>query len=220
MDVSKFLKKELPILAILFAPITYLLIVWKRLPDQLPAHWNLDGEVDRYGPKYYLVLLGIGIYLLLLILPKIDPRKKNYDLFSISYYKLRIAIILFFGVISSLIITKSLGYNIDLDRIILIGCILLFTVLGNYMGTIKPNWFIGVRTPWTLESETVWRKTHLLAGRLWFWMGLILLFISIFLPKDILNLTFFISVIIMVIIPVVYSYIVYQKEKVQMRKEL
>jgi uncharacterized membrane protein len=212
MDVIKFLKRELPLLVILLAPIVYLLIVWDRLPDQLPSHWDFNGEVNGYGPKYYIVLLNIGLYLLLLLIPKIDPRKKNYDLFSSTYFKLRFLLILFFSVISSLIITKSLGHDIDIDRVILIGCILLFIGLGNYMGTIKTNWFIGVRTPWTLENETVWKKTHLLTGRLWFWMGLILLVFSFFLPKDILNKVFFISVIIMVLIPIVYSYGIYQDE--------
>lgn len=213
MTISKFLTRELPILAILIAPIIYLLIVWDKLPDQFPVHWNIKGEADKYGSKYIMPLMNIGLYLLLLILPKIDPRKKNYDIFSSTYFKLRLILVLFFSAIIAVIITKSIGFDIDMDRIVVIGVVLLFTVLGNYMGTIKPNWFIGIKLPWTLDNETVWRKTHYLAGKIWFWTGLILLILSFILPKTILNLIVFSAISVMVIIPIIFSYIILQKEK-------
>lgn len=213
MTISKFFKKELPILAILIAPIIYLLVVWDKLPEQLPIHWNIKGEADNYGPRYLMPLINVGLYILLLIVPKIDPRKRNYDIFSATYFKLRLILVLYFSALSSVIITKFIGFDIDLNRIIVIGVILLLTVLGNYMGTIKPNWFIGIRVPWTLESESVWRKTHYLAGKLWFWMGLVLLILSFFLPDDILHTTLFSAVMVMAITPIIYSYIIFQKEK-------
>ena len=211
MDVIKFLKRELPLLALVLAPIIYLIIVWDKLPDQLPRQWSFNGEVVNYGPKYYIVLLNVGLYLLLLLAPIIDPRKKNYDIFSSTYFKLRLTLALFCSTISTLIITKGLGYDINIDKIILIGVILLFITLGNYLGTIKSNWFIGIRVPWTLQNDVVWRKTHILAGRLWFWVGLVLLFLSFLLPYRILNITLFVCILIMVIIPIVYSYVIYQK---------
>ena len=213
MDIKIFIKREFPIVIILIAPIIYLIAVWNQLPDQLPIHWNLKGEVDDYGPKYLMALLNIGLYLLLLLLPKIDPRKKNYDNFSSTYFKLRLMLVLFFSSITAVIISKSIGFDIDLDRIVIIGVILLLMTFGNYMGTIKPNWFIGIRVPWTMENETVWKKTHLMAGKLWFWLGLALLIPSFFLSKQLLNIGLIVVVSIMTIIPIAYSYIIFQKMK-------
>ncbi|MBD80819.1 MAG: hypothetical protein CL840_18025 [Crocinitomicaceae bacterium] len=210
--MTKFLKKEVLNLIILIAPMVYLALVYDRLPVKLPIHWNLQGEVDGYGPKYLMALINIGVYVLLLILPKIDPRKKNYDIFSTTYSKLRLMFVLFFSAITCVIITDSLGFDINMDRVIYIGVILLLMAFGNYMGTIKPNWFIGIRVPWTIESESVWKKTHRLAGRIWFWLGFVLLILSFFLSKPMLSQALLVAVAIMVIVPITYSYLTFQKE--------
>ncbi len=213
MRLLNFLKNEWLILTILLAPFIYLSFVWYQLPSALPIHWNLAGEVDNQGPRYLFPLLNIGIYLLLLLIPRIDPRKGNYQLFASTYYKLRLVLVLFFSALSTLIIAKAQGFAINLDKLVLVCAILLLTTIGNYMTTLRPNWFIGIRLPWTLESDTVWRKTHQLGGKLWFWLGLVLLIASFFLPTALMSSLLFGGVIIMVVIPVVYAYIVYHKEK-------
>lgn len=152
---KEFWKREILIWIVLLLPNIYFLIVYGQLPDELPIHWNIQGEADDYGPKYVLPLIHVAVYFLLLILPKIDPRKKNYDIFSKTYFKLRFAIVLFFGALNSVVFTSELGYEFDLARIVVMGVLLLFVVLGNYMGNIRPNWFIGIRNPWTLENEEV-----------------------------------------------------------------
>jgi len=212
MEKNKWIR-EWPMLAILAIPIVHLAVVGDRIPDQLPIHWNIDGEADGYGPKYTLPLINIGLYLLLLVLPSIDPRKRNYEAFSTTFRKVRLVLVLFFSALCSITIAKAAGADIPLNRIVVIGVMLLFTVLGNYMGTIRPNWFIGIRVPWTLESESVWRKTHKLAGRLWFWSGLLLLLSAFVLPQAILGRTLFAAVMVMAIIPIAYSYVMFQKEK-------
>lgn len=208
-----FLKKEAIILTVLVAPFIYLLLVWNQIPEQLPVHWNAKGEVDNRGPKYLIPLLNVGIYLVLLLVPKIDPRKANYQLFSATYYKLRLILVLFFSTLMTLIITKALGYSIDLNRLVFIAVILLLTAIGNYMTTVKPNWFIGIRVPWTLESDYVWRKTHYFGGMLWFWLGLALLVPSFFLPQNVLSACLLGAVMVMVIAPVTYAYIIYRQAK-------
>lgn len=208
---KEFIKKEIIILCVLIAPIIYMLIVWKQIPEQVPIHFNLKGEADNYGSKYLFPLLHIGLYLLLLILPKIDPRKKNYEIFSSTYFKLRFVLILFFSVIIFLIITNGIGMHVNMERILVTGLLLLFTIMGNYLGNIRPNWFIGIRTPWTLENETVWKKTHFMAGKLWFWAGLAGLVLSFFLTGRILHYIIIAIVLIISITPLVYSFIIFKK---------
>ena len=209
----EFLKREFLILFVLVVPIIFLVAVWNQLPKQLPIHWNIEGKVDNYGPKYLMAVLTIGLYVLLLILPRIDPRRKNYDIFSETYFKLRLILILFFGIINSIIIANAIGFEINVSRIIGISVLLLFVIIGNYLGNLRPNWFIGIRLPWTLESNVVWKKTHYLAGRLWFWLGIAALILSIFLPVNFLYPLIFSVVMVMAIVPVVYSYLIFKKER-------
>lgn len=213
MQILNYLKKEWLILAILLAPVLYLLSVWNQLPESLPVRWNVSGEASGYGPPYLLPLINMGLYLLLIIIPKIDPRKENYSLFTSTFYKLRLIIVLFISTISSLTITKGLGFHFNLVWLVLVVTILLLTTIGNYMTTLRPNWFVGIRLPWTLESDRVWRKTHFLGGKLWFWFGIALLCASFFLPIALMTKLMLGSVLIMVIVPIAYSYFLYHQEK-------
>lgn len=207
------IRQEILIIGIVLAPFVYMLLVWDQIPAQLPIRWNTAGEVDATAPWFFWPLVNMGFYFLLLIIPQIDPRKKNYEFFHTTYYKLRLILGLFFSTILALIITSSLGFAINLNRLVLIGVILLLITLGNYMTTLRPNWFIGIRVPWTLESDTVWRKTHQLGGKLWFWMGLVLLILSFFLSNEWLSKLIVGFAIVMAIIPIVYAYVLYQREK-------
>lgn len=210
---KEFLKRETLILTVLIAPIVFLIAVWNRLPEQMPMQWNLKGEVSSYGPRYLTSLIAVGIYILMLVLPKIDPRKKNYDIFSETYFKLRLLIILFFGLTNSIAIAGAIGFEINMSRYIIIAVLGLFVILGNYMGTLRPNWFIGIRLPWTLESDAVWTKTHRMAGKLWFWLGLAALVSAIFLPENIIRPLVFSVVVIMVAVPIVYAYAAFRNEQ-------
>jgi uncharacterized membrane protein len=213
MSKIDFVKKESPIWLIILAYLVYTAIVWNQLPSQLPIHFNLQGEANDWGPKWIFPIMVIGIYLLLLILPFIDPRKKNYKLFEGTYYKIRLFMVLFFVLINSVIMASEAGANINRDRLIMTGVLGLIILLGNYFSTLKPNWFIGIRLPWTLESESNWKKTHHLAGRLWFWIGLALLFASFILPSEIFRKLMIGGIILLVAAPIGYSFYIFQKEK-------
>lgn len=203
--------KEIAILVILAAPIIFMLAIWNSLPEKLPVHWNISGEADDYGPRYLIPLLNIGLYLFLLIIPKIDPRKRNYTIFSASYYKLRIILTLFFSILIFLILYDAVYSNIDFGKLFPAGFLFLIAILGNFMATIRSNYFVGVRTPWTLNNEEVWRKTHYLAGKLWFYAGIIGGIIIIFLNKQTAQYFAITILIIIFIIPVIWSYIYYSK---------
>lgn len=207
------LKKELGIILLVLAPVLFVLIQGNAIPEQVPVHWNIEGEIDRYGSKWTTILINLGIYPLLLLLPRIDPRKKNYEIFSSSYYKIRFGLHLFMSALDIMLLLYASGVDIPVTRIVITSVLLLFIILGNYMGNIRPNYFVGIRTPWTLENAEVWRKTHLLAGRLWFWTGLLCLLISFFInnPERFPVLVVLIAAISLV--PVVYSYLIFRKLK-------
>ncbi|WP_247235673.1 SdpI family protein [Telluribacter sp. SYSU D00476] len=213
MATKEFIKKESIIWIALLIPILYMILVWDRLPEQLPIHYTIQGEVDQYGPTWIMPLLHVGLYLLLLLLPRLDPRRDNFAIFGSTWYKLRLAIMVFLGYTTSVIITSSIGYEINVMKWILVGVFLLFIIFGNYLSTVRPNWTVGIRLPWTLENEKVWRKTHAFAGRLWFWTGVVAILIIIVLPTTVALPLLFTALMLIVIIPMVYAYLIYKAEK-------
>ncbi|HYV95065.1 MAG TPA: SdpI family protein [Chitinophagales bacterium] len=208
-------KKEIVIWTLLLVPFIYSMIVWNKISDQVPTHFNIKGEPDDYSSKPFALLLlpamNIFIYFVLFFIPRIDPRKKNYESFGSSYQNIRLVIHLFFvGIFIYITQTTSGGQALHLNAFIS-GMLLFFALLGNYMRTMRSNWFVGIRTPWTLSNDIVWRKTHELGGRIWFYSGLVLAVVVFFLPEVVASITMGIGIFVMVIIPVVYSYFEYRK---------
>jgi len=153
--------------------------------------------------------MPVGLYFLMLLLPRIDPRKANYKVFEGSYYKLRLILALFIGLINAGVIWGVLNNSNAIHKFLPASIFLMFMLIGNYMGNFRPNYFVGIKVPWTLNSDEVWIRTHKLAGKLWFWGGLagiVLYFITERLDWVIIPLT-----ILLVLVPMVYSYIIYQK---------
>jgi len=206
---NQTIRRELFLIVLTVIPIVYLLINWSSLPNQLPIHFDPGGEPNGYGSKLIYIFLPIGVYLLMLVLPYIDPRKSNYDIFSSTYFKLRVVLSLFFGIIDTIIVYNTLHGIEKMGLLMPISVFLLFTLLGNYMGNFRPNYFVGIKVPWTLNNDVVWTRTHKLAGKLWFWGGLIGI-ASLFFVK---NFAFVMLpiIIFIVVVPIIYSYIIYQK---------
>ncbi len=203
------LQKELPLIAIVLAPFIYLAFIWKNLPDSVPIHWDIEGDIDRYGDKSELILIPILlpllIYVIFTIVPLIDPKGKIQQMGN-KYFILKTAMTVFMSILASIIIyavkNESL-YNPNYI-ILLIGVLLM--ILGNYFKTLRANYFIGIRTPWTLENQTVWKETHKLAGKIWFIGGLVIIASSLLLDNE-ANFRLFIGIIIVIsLIPVIYSF--------------
>ena len=205
---------------IIIAPAIYLAIIWNRLPDTVAMHYDLQGNPDRFGSKKELIgltaiLIGVNIlvYFLLTNIYRIDPKKYAADNKD-RLRRIAFAVVIFMSALLSLIIYSSTQGNIKLDAgIIFSGTGLLFAVIGNYLPNLKPNYFAGLRLPWTLENADNWRKTHALAGKLWFAGGLFLAAICLFLPTVIAIITFFVVMTVITIIPCVYSYRLYKAQK-------
>ena len=170
------------------ASFTAHLILYPKFPDQVPVHWGIDGEVDRYSSKtsvLFLAAVPLFICILFYLIPMIDPRRKNYRYHTKAYHvclSLTVLLLIVFNWVSSLI---ALGYQFDISQIIVFGIGILFVGLGNYMPQIRPNYYFGVRTPWAIENPWVWKKTQRMGGILFMIMGVTLLPFS-FLPDSVL----------------------------------
>jgi uncharacterized membrane protein len=213
--MEKF-KKEIPFLAIALIPFVYLIYIWNRLPEKVPMHWNGAGEIDRYGDKKELVavlLMLVGInYFVFLIIPYVDPKQKLQNMGN-KLNIMRMILTLFMSALALFILYSVEQKNSNPGFVfVIIG--LLFAFLGNYFKTIKPNYFIGIKTPWTLENEEVWKKTHDLGGKLWF-VGGLLMALTFVLPNNIQFYTFMGITAVITIIPILYSYRIFNKIKNQ-----
>ncbi len=204
--------KELFIGCITIAPLVYYLYLWSSLPTTIPIHFDAHGNPNNYGCRssiaITLFLLTIGLYLFLRYIPKIDPKNK-FSVFQNTFLKLRIILALFFSVIGFIII-DSVKYGKTNTSLIFILISFLISILGNYMGNIRPNYFIGIRTPWTLNNELVWKKTHYLTGRIWFVSGIVMGILIAALPSDYIVVTFISSIALITIYPLVFSFIKYK----------
>src|SRR2546425_11610673 len=146
------------------------------------------------------------------VLPKVDPRRENYAKFLSSYWLIANAVVVFLLVAHAMIIAAGLGVAIRIDRLMPLGIGLLFVFLGNFLTRVEPNWFVGIRTPWTLSSDTVWRKTHRTGGWLMVLGGFVIA-ASVFLPQGAFLPLLIAAILIMAVIPIVQSYILWKREK-------
>lgn len=214
--MNENLKKELPIIGFVLLPFIYLAYLWNSLPEKVPMHWNYKGEIDDWGTKYSLLglifLLPVLTYVLMLVIPKINP-KKRIELMGGKYYQIKFVLVGFMSVLAIYIIHSSNSQTLSSPSIVLVLIGLLFMALGNYFKVIKQNYFLGIKTPWTLESEEVWKLTHILAGKLWIVGGLLIVIFSLVIPEDINFYLFIIITAIITIVPIVYSYLIFRKLK-------
>ncbi|WP_158598246.1 SdpI family protein [Falsibacillus albus] len=195
-------------------PIFIALIYYKDLPDSMAIHFGPSGEADNYQSKsmflVILVLTNLGVSLLVKFSRFIDPRKQNYSKFMRAFLKTRYIIAVLLGGIGTATIYFNLGYAIDIKLIVLIGVGAVFIGLGNYMGQLRSNFFIGIRTPWTLSSEENWRKTHRLAGPLFMLCG-VLFMICGFLPGEIAFKVMLGIIFLLALFTYGYSYYLFKK---------
>jgi len=204
------------ILPILLLIITGLASIYfySVFPERIPVHWNMTGEIDGWGSKtfgaFMLPIVMLGLYLLFLVLPYLDPRKKNYKQFSQIYHGFKTLILLFMGIIYFIVGLNALGYSIAVGTWVPVLVGVLFIIIGSYLAKIKSNWFIGIRTPWTLSSEEVWNKTHRFGGKL-FILGGLLMILTPVLPEELKAYLFIFIVLLVSLGSVGYSYFLYQK---------
>jgi uncharacterized membrane protein len=199
---------------LLAAPFVALAIYWNDLPAAVPTHWDFRGQIDGWGAKtpgiFVIPCTALAMTALLHILPWFDPKLRRTaseeGLMPAVLPIVRIACLFLLDTIFFLQVATSLGRNVAGGRIMMT-CVLVFLViLGNYLGNLRPNYFVGIRTPWTLENSETWRATHRLGGRLMFFGALILLVAQVFLSERIFGLLFVTSILSLAAWGFVYSW--------------
>ena len=217
MKQSKLFNLLFPF-AMLALPWIYLAYIWNDLPQAVPLHFGLSGMPDKYGEKITIitapVILGVTVLLtrfLLRNIHKIEKKKKYTAGTSAVMAKLSVVLIILLSFLTVFIIHSTLKGKITGMPLFFCGLSLFLAYIGNLMHSIKPNYFAGIRVPWTLENEDNWRKTHQLASKVWFAGGIILALLSLILDFKILFIVFMIFIFFMSAIPILYSYNLYRK---------
>ena len=205
--------------AVIVAMWAFALAVYGALPDQVPTHWNLAGEADDWSPRAWgafvaPVIATLTIPLLWWVLPRLDPRRDNIERFRPELYLVGNLMVLFFALLEVLTLGAALGWPVDVTSAVLAAVGLLFVGIGNYLPRFRSNWWMGVRTPWTLESERVWRETHRVAGRTFVAGGLVAVAAAL-LPDPARGTVAMVALIGAGVIPAAYSYVAWRREKTQ-----
>jgi uncharacterized membrane protein len=202
--------------AVAAAMWAFALSVYARLPQRVPSHWNLRGEVDGWMDKPWGALLQPAVATLMLgllwLLPRIDPRRANVERFAEDRRLLINLIILFMAVVQVTTLGHALGWPLQVDRVVMAAVGLLLVGLGNYLPRIRSNWFIGIRTPWTMDNERVWRATHRVGGRAFVAAGLVMA-VGAALPEPLRAWTTGAAIAVAVVVPLVYSYVAYRRDQ-------
>lgn len=207
MKVNKWLT------LVLILSVIGTLVIYPILPSIVPTHWNFRGEVDGTGPKWMTLLLAvlpIVLYGLMYIAPEIDPKGVAYSKFKKGYQRVIEMILLLLVMVHWLTLAWALGIEMPIDQIVKIGVSLLFIVIGNYLGQVRPNYTFGIRTPWTLASEQVWTKTHRMSSYAYVLSGVLMLCFS-FVNGTLGVILYFMPLVMTLIFSLGISFVLYKK---------
>lgn len=189
--------------------------LYPQMPEMMASHWGADGQVNGYLPRFWgmflLPLLNAGLYALLQLVPRIDPKRENIKKFQKYFDGLMLLLVVFFCYLEVLTVGWSLGWRFDMNVAMLPATGIFFYYCGILIEKAEPNWSIGIRTPWTLSSETVWKKTHARGGKLFKLSGL-LAFVGLLVPAYALWFVL-VPILLSSLDLCVYSYREFRKEK-------
>lgn len=207
-------KSEMVILGIILFSLIVGIYSYPKMPEQIASHWNAQGQVDGYLSKFWglflvpFILIGLG--LLFIAIPRIDPLKANIEKFREYYDGFFVLLSIFMLSMQCHMVLWNLGIEISPNVVLPIGVGVLFFYFGILCENAKRNWFIGIRTPWTLSNERVWDRAHRIGGKLFKIAGVVA-FVGIFFQNYALFFVL-IPVILVAAFTIVYSYFEYQKE--------
>lgn len=216
----KINRTDLLAVLLTLAPLAYGLWLYPQLPDPMPIHFGPDGQADGFAKKslFYIFLLpaiNASSYFFTKLLVQLDPKTMEKEGgVSLHLDKILLSVALLLSIVSFFVFQSMADGSITLGlgRIIPISIALFISVMGNYMNNIRPNYFVGFRTPWTLENEEVWRKTHQLGAKIWFWGGIASAIIAAFSTLMIGIAMVVTFVLLSAIFIMYYSYSIYPKK--------
>ncbi|MBU5263543.1 SdpI family protein [Bacillus atrophaeus] len=208
------MKKYLFSVVIIVLTVLTWVFTYSSLPNNLVTHWGINGNADDYSSKFNAMMTFIGImiiqYILMVIIPKIDP-KNNYKTFKRPYMAIFNTMFAVLFIINLITILTGLGYDLPIPYLgsFVLGAI--FMVFGNFIQKVKPNFFLGIRTPWTLSNERVWKDTHRVSSKLFVLAGVIIM-LTAFFPSTYKESIIFTAAIGCIILSIVSSYFIYQRQ--------
>ena len=209
------MRKWIPFVIVAIAAAASL-AVYSRMPATVPTHWDLVGRPNGWSSRQWgawvmpLALLGMAV--LVRFLPAIDPRGNNYSKFTGAFEGIIISVMLFMLGLHIIILMAALGYPVAMERVVPFGIGVLFVVIGNLLPRARPNWFVGIRTPWTLSSDRVWEKTHRFGGKVFVLAG-VLIVLGVLLLPAVGYIIMSCVVAIATVSVLVYSYLEWKKER-------
>lgn len=208
--------RTMQLLALAMVALSFLTAAYfyPSMPDRMASHWNLEGQADGYSGRefavFFMPFLSLALFAMLVMLPKLDPLKKNYAAFQDEYDMFIVLLVGFFYYLYLLSMAYNSGYAFDFSQALSPALGVLFYYMGVILDKAKQNWFVGIKTPWTLSSEKVWDRTHKLAGKLFKAAGAVA-FLGLLVPGT--ALVFSVAfVVCAALATVVYSYLEYRKE--------
>ncbi len=162
---------------------------WPAAPDSIPIHWNIQGQADNFAGKAVGLLLlpctALGVYLMFLVIPRIDPSRADYGAFGKAFGAIRLSTFIVLAVCEAVMLLWIRGIHVSVGTVLPLAIGGLFMIMGNYLGKIRPNWFVGIKTPWTLMSRHVWAKTHRMGGWVFIASGALVILAAIFLDAQV-----------------------------------
>jgi len=189
--------------------------MYTRLPDPAPTHWNIHGQVDGYGPRWIaagLIPVCMAVIMLLLILlPRLGPFRENLESIATTYGRILVTVALLLAAMNTIFLLASAGHNLPVGSSIALVIGLFLALLGNWMGKVPRNLYLGIRTPWTIANDTVWERTHRLGGRVMVAAGLVVAVTALFASDITCFIVLMASLAITVIWSVVYSFRLYRR---------
>lgn len=220
MRMRQMLREDWAIGALVTALAGLAAWLWTALPARVPTHWNVYGQVDGWLPKATAVWGGLAlvaaVWAGLLVTPALDPRRENYARFAETYRVIRTAIVAVLAGLHAAVLLAGAGLLRDPILFVRLGLPLLWIVIGNSLGRVRPNFFVGIRTPWTLADDGVWRRTHRVGARALVGAGVVGLFAAA-LP-DLAGFVLFIAATLAAaLVPAVYSYLDFRRTRPQPR---
>ena len=209
------MRKWIPLLIISAAFIASA-IAYPRLPETIPTHWNMDGQPDDWSSRAFGALITPVILLFVWgfarVLPAIDPRGANYAKFGGAFEAIFDSLMLFLLGMHIVLLRAGLGYPVQIQRIAPFGIGVLLIVIGNLLPRCRPNWFVGIRTPWTLSSDRVWEKTHRIGGRLFVAAGFLIAVAALFWVQWV-HVVLITSILLATAAVLIYSYLEWKREQ-------
>lgn len=194
----------------------YALMNYGRLPDLLPAQFGITGKVNHYWSKGSVIgmfsFMGLIFPFAMQLIRNIDPKSENYNRFQGAYKMVRLAVAVICDGALVLSVSHGLNEQFAAGKWAMVGIGLLLAVIGNFMPQIRDNYFIGIRTPWTLANPVVWQRTHRFSGKMWV-VGGLLIALAAFMPGTLSPGVIITALIIIAIVPLVYSWLISREAK-------